>query len=145
MPLKLQKIPNYPLHNLYHRGLIKIPIVYHLRKKKITWDRFLREEGFGSINSRRKVGRPKKKDIHEKTSVAPVSRSSPSSPKNPMSKNKEKFSSSSWSQPKKKNFMAEELVEVNPGILAPKPIFLPVEVKLGKKISNHIPESSHQV
>lgn len=27
MSQKLQKIPNYPLHNLYHRGLIKILIV----------------------------------------------------------------------------------------------------------------------
>ena len=93
MSLKLQKIPNYSLHNLYHRGLIKILFVYHLRKKKITWDRFLREEGFGSINSRREVGRPKKKDIHEQTNDAPVSHSSPSSPKKPMSKNKEKIAS----------------------------------------------------
>ena len=76
MYLKLQKILNYSLHNLYHRGLIKILIVYHLRKKKTTWDKILREEGFGSINSKRKVGRPKKRDTHEQTSVAHVSDSS---------------------------------------------------------------------
>ena len=39
---------------------------------------FLREEGFGSINSRRRVGRPKKRDIHKQTSVAPISHISPS-------------------------------------------------------------------
>ena len=101
---------------MYHRGLIKILVVYHPRKKKITWDRFLREEGFSSINSRRKVGRPKKKEIHEKTNDAPISHSSLCSPKNPMSKNKEKLASSSRSQPKNKLFMEEEPVEVNPSL-----------------------------
>ena len=75
MPLKLQKIPNYSLHNLYHRRLIKILIVYHLRKKKTTLDKFLREEGSGSIKSKRRVERPKKRDTHEKTSTTPVSSS----------------------------------------------------------------------
>ena len=47
-------------------------IVYHLTKKRTTWDKFLTEEGFGSINSRRRVGRLKKQDAQEKTSATPM-------------------------------------------------------------------------
>ena len=41
--------------------------------------------------------------------------------------------------------MAEESVEVNPGPLAPKPVFSPVQVNPNMKISKYILESSHQV
>ena len=41
--------------------------------------------------------------------------------------------------------MAEEPMEVNPSLLAPKPVFSPVEVNPGMKSSSQIPESSHQV
>ena len=52
-------------------------VVYHLKKKRTTWDEFITDEGFGSINSRRRVGRLKKQNVQEEqTSSIPMPNSS---------------------------------------------------------------------
>ena len=66
-------------------------------------------------------------------------------PKKPMSKDKERIASSSWIQPKKKIFIVEEPMEVNPRLIAPKPILSLVEVNPSMKSSSHVTKSSHQV
>ena len=60
MSLKYQKKPNFSLHSLYHRGLIKMLIVYHLNHDKVSWEQFIEQEGFVNSLVRGKVGRPVK-------------------------------------------------------------------------------------
>lgn len=38
MSLKFHKNPSFSLHNLYHRGLIKMLIVYHLNRDRVSWE-----------------------------------------------------------------------------------------------------------
>ena len=61
MSLKYQKKPNFSLHNLYHRGLIKMLIVYHLNHDKVSWEQFIEKEGFIYSSVRRSVDRPVKR------------------------------------------------------------------------------------
>jgi hypothetical protein len=60
MSTRFQSKSNMPPHYVYHRGLIKILIQYHLSKKKITWDSFLVSEELDAISSQKKRGRPLK-------------------------------------------------------------------------------------
>ena len=60
MSLKYQKKPNFSLHNLYHRGLIKMLIIYHRNHDKVSWEQFIEHEGFIYSPVRRSVGRPVK-------------------------------------------------------------------------------------
>ena len=61
MSLKVQKNPSFSLHNLYHRGLIKMLIVYHLNRDRVSWEQFIEQEGFIYSPVRRSVGRPIKR------------------------------------------------------------------------------------
>jgi len=79
MSLKYQKKPSFSLHNLYHRGLIKILIVYHLNHDRVSWEQFIEQEGFIYSPVRRSVGRPVKRQ--PKPSVVSPNQNVVSTPK----------------------------------------------------------------
>ena len=51
MSIKVQSHPDLPPHYVYHRGLAKILVQYHLSQKECSWDGFLTNEGFKGITS----------------------------------------------------------------------------------------------
>ena len=80
MSQKIQRNPNYLPYNLYHRGLIKILVVYHLRKTRCSWDKFLSTKGFLHVTSKKKMGRPKKQRAQAPTVVRAAGETLVSSP-----------------------------------------------------------------
>ena len=79
MSLKFKKNPSFSLHNLYHRGLIKMLIVYHLNHDRVSWEQFIEHEGFVHSPVRRNVGRPIKRQA--KPSVVSPNQNLVSTPK----------------------------------------------------------------
>ena len=60
MSVKFQSHLDLPPHYVYHCGLIKILVQYHLSQSKCYWDSFLTNEGLKEITLQKKRGHPSK-------------------------------------------------------------------------------------
>lgn len=65
MSRKVQSNLDCPPHFVYHSGLIKILVKYHLLQKKLSWEDFLAQEGFTQMSQEKKMGRPRKPNKNE--------------------------------------------------------------------------------